>query len=45
MKKYTDGCIKYLIYSYLSLGELIGSYYILGSKINSFIQYVEREWR
>ena len=29
----------------LDMDELIGSYNTLGSKINSFIQYVEKEWR
>ncbi len=29
----------------IDMDELIGSYNTLGSKINSFIQYVEREWR
>ena len=29
----------------VSIDELINNYNILGGKINSFIQYVEKEWR
>jgi four helix bundle protein len=28
-----------------NLGDLIAEYDLLGSKINKFIQYVEREWK